>query len=130
MEEGLDTYFSVEFVDSLVHALQHCVDDSRVAYGIETHIHAEVLRAIAEGRCENAAECARIAMSTSELPFQRTCSRVDHEQLYVDPVAAERDRFETAMSDSEWNVSLAARRLKIPRTTLYRRLRDYGIRRP
>jgi DNA-binding NtrC family response regulator len=49
----------------------------------------------------------------------------------VVPLAeGERVAIEVALRDSNWQLSLAARRLGISRTTLWRRLKSYGLRRP
>ena len=45
---------------------------------------------------------------------------------------AERERvaIEQALSESGWQLAIAARRLGISRTTLWRRLKQYGMQRP
>ena len=45
---------------------------------------------------------------------------------------AERERtaIEQALGESSWQLALAARRLGISRTTLWRRLKQYGLQRP
>ena len=45
---------------------------------------------------------------------------------------AERERraIEAALRDSSWQLAQAARRLGISRTTLWRRLKSYGLNRP
>ncbi len=45
---------------------------------------------------------------------------------------AERERLaiEQALGESSWQLALAARRLGISRTTLWRRLKQYGMQRP
>ena len=42
----------------------------------------------------------------------------------------ERQAIELALSESGWQLALAARRLGISRTTLWRRLKQYGLTRP
>jgi transcriptional regulator with PAS, ATPase and Fis domain len=49
----------------------------------------------------------------------------------VVPLAeGERLAIEGALRDTNWQLSLAAQRLGISRTTLWRRLKSYGLRRP
>ena len=45
-------------------------DDER-AHRAEDRLHQTVLRAIADGRCADPAECARAALQTLELSFSR-----------------------------------------------------------
>ncbi len=45
-------------------------------------------------------------------------------------IAAERSGFEELLRYEEWNVARSARRLGVSRTTAYRWLRRYGIKRP
>ncbi len=42
----------------------------------------------------------------------------------------ERQAIELALSESGWQLAIAARRLGISRTTLWRRLKQYGLARP
>jgi len=42
----------------------------------------------------------------------------------------ERQAIEQALNESSWQLALAARRLGISRTTLWRRLKQYGLNRP
>jgi transcriptional regulator with PAS, ATPase and Fis domain len=42
----------------------------------------------------------------------------------------ERQAIEQALGESSWQLALAARRLGISRTTLWRRLKQYGLQRP
>jgi len=42
----------------------------------------------------------------------------------------ERQAIEQALSESGWQLAVAARRLGISRTTLWRRLKQYGMQRP
>lgn len=46
-------------------------DDSETAHALEDSLRADVLRAIADGSCFDASECARLAVSTAELDFPR-----------------------------------------------------------
>ena len=45
-------------------------------------------------------------------------------------VERERQAIELALSESGWQLAIAARRLGISRTTLWRRLKQYGLTRP
>lgn len=42
----------------------------------------------------------------------------------------ERQAIEQALGESSWQLAIAARRLGISRTTLWRRLKQYGLQRP
>ncbi len=46
------------------------------------------------------------------------------------PRVPERERIRRALSDTDWNVSEVSRILGIPRNTLYRRMKRYGLARP
>ncbi len=48
--------------------------DSEAAHGAEDDLHQEVLRAIADGICDDPAACARGALATLEIKFSRWCA--------------------------------------------------------
>ena len=54
----------VEHIRALSHNAQH-------AHHAEDQLWAEVLDAIAHGDCDDARMCARIALSTRSIPFDR-----------------------------------------------------------
>lgn len=47
------------------------LDDDESAHIAEDLLYAEVLQSIAEGSCENAAECARLALTSEMIEFSR-----------------------------------------------------------
>lgn len=49
-------------------------DDDERAHGLEDDLRGAVLLAIAEGRCEDPQECARLALTTDDLTFCRWCA--------------------------------------------------------
>lgn len=55
--------------------LQAIKEDAQQVSGetrdLETALHYAVLSAIAEGTCENPQECAKLALSSSEIDFPR-----------------------------------------------------------
>lgn len=48
--------------------------DYESAHKKEDRLHRDVLTAIAEGRCDNPAECAAIAMQSWQIEFSRWCA--------------------------------------------------------
>ena len=48
--------------------------DDEAAHSREDEIHYEVLLAIAEDRCEDSVECARLATTTVHIEFSRWCA--------------------------------------------------------
>jgi hypothetical protein len=48
--------------------------DDEVAHGLEDKLRQDVLLAIARGECTGPAECARLALTTSEIDFARWCA--------------------------------------------------------
>jgi hypothetical protein len=63
-----------QYVQDRVEQIKSVAGDDEVAHGKEDALHQEVLRAIAEGVAENPAECARIALTTSDINFARWCA--------------------------------------------------------
>lgn len=64
-----------------VQEVRECVDniakktyDDEVAHSMEDGLHQEVLRAIANGACENPQACAAEALKTCDLSFCRWCA--------------------------------------------------------
>jgi hypothetical protein len=49
-------------------------DDGEAAHGQEDRLHKRVLRAIAEGACDDPAGCAAEALKTLEIDFARWCA--------------------------------------------------------
>jgi DNA-binding NtrC family response regulator len=79
---------------------------------------------------ENAMERALLITSENEIqevdfPFQLNAHREDHHRSLAE---VERLHIEKVVTDSNWNLSKAARILQIDRTTLYNKLRRYGLR--
>jgi hypothetical protein len=58
---------------SVIQAADDDHDDER-AHAREDELYRDVLSAIAEGRCGDPAECARLALTTQEINFNRWCA--------------------------------------------------------
>lgn len=54
-----------------VERIRSAADDPETAHALEDKLCARVLIAIADGTCVDAAECARIALTTGEIDFPR-----------------------------------------------------------
>lgn len=50
------------------------VNDDEAAHCAEDELHADVLRAIAAGSCEDPPGCAAEALKTNDLDFARWCA--------------------------------------------------------
>ena len=48
--------------------------DDENAHGMEDELHQDVLRAVAEGRCSDAAGCAAEALKSLDIDFARWCA--------------------------------------------------------
>lgn len=49
-------------------------DDDEIAHVEEDRLYVRVLRAIADDRCESPAECARLALASDRIGFNRRCA--------------------------------------------------------
>ena len=86
---------------------------------------------------ENAIEyafvkCRRGLIRPTHLPAEVTGNAPRVMSLPHDPVGAlspqdQKERTEDALRESGWNVSKAAKRLRISRTTLYKRIKTFGL---
>jgi hypothetical protein len=63
-----------EDVKKMVAELKEIVGDDECAHGMEDTIHQTVLEEIAKGECMSPGECAREALKTKELDFNRWCA--------------------------------------------------------
>ena len=50
------------------------VNDDETAHSQEDTLHQDVLQAIADGRCDGPADCARAALETRSIEFSRWCA--------------------------------------------------------
>lgn len=57
-----------------VRKIMNCRADYEAAHGMEDELHRDVLRAIANGECEDAPACAEVALSTAQIVFARWCA--------------------------------------------------------
>lgn len=48
--------------------------DDEAAHTDEDKLHRDVFRAIADGKCEDPAACARAALESLDLDFERACA--------------------------------------------------------
>jgi hypothetical protein len=63
-----------EDVQRVLHSIRDASGDDEVAHGMEDGLYGAVLLAIADGTCTDPRECARLALMTKELKFQRWCA--------------------------------------------------------
>lgn len=54
-----------------VAAIRKAVQDDERAHGMENTLYIDVLRAIATHQCEDPASCAKAALATEKLDFNR-----------------------------------------------------------
>ena len=54
-----------------VERIRSAADDPEIAHSLEDRLYARLLKAIADGTCVDAAECARIALTTGDIDFPR-----------------------------------------------------------
>jgi hypothetical protein len=67
---------TLEWISEQIASFRAAVSDHdhESAHAIEDELHQIVLRAIADGSCENPAECARLALTTLEVDTARWCA--------------------------------------------------------
>lgn len=65
---------TVADVAARVQAIRSSAGDDEVAHGMEDDLHQDVLRAIADGRCEDVRGCATAALETKTIKFARWCA--------------------------------------------------------
>lgn len=65
---------NIETVKARVAEMVAMKADDEQAHSEEDALHQDVLRAIADGRCDDPAACAREALKTTEIDFSRWCS--------------------------------------------------------
>jgi len=58
-------------VQKRIDAIRCETEDDARAHSMEDELHQDVLRAIAEGRCDEPAECSRLALTTIDIGFAR-----------------------------------------------------------
>ncbi len=58
-------------VRSQVDAISGIAGDEETAHVREDELHVDVLSAIADGRCTDVAACARLALTTLDIDFDR-----------------------------------------------------------
>lgn len=64
----------VSDIERRVQRIKDCAGDDEAAHGMEDDLHQQVLKAIADGKCSNAALCAAAALKTQEIKFSRWCA--------------------------------------------------------
>lgn len=70
----LNRVITPEDVQERIEQIRAVARDDETAHSNEDELHQGVLRAIAEGRAEDARLCAFIALSTREIEFCRRCA--------------------------------------------------------
>lgn len=65
---------TVENVRKAVARIKRLSDDDEAAHGAEDELHQSVLRAIAQGYCDDPAACAASALMTLDIDFERWCA--------------------------------------------------------
>lgn len=63
-----------EWVRNAVQHIRDIASDDEAAHGAEDELYRHVLEAIAGGWCEDPAECAREALETRNIEFERWCA--------------------------------------------------------
>lgn len=57
-----------------VTTIRNTKGDDEHAHGLEDALYRDVLKAIAEGTCEEPVGCARVALATQKIKFARHCA--------------------------------------------------------
>lgn len=65
---------TLAYVSGAVRKVYELRDDPEAAHDAEDRLHQEVLKAIANGYCENPASCAQQALMTKVIDFPRWCA--------------------------------------------------------
>ena len=65
---------TVDAVKRGVDEVGRLAPDDEAAHVAEDALYGNVLRAIADGICEDARECARVALKAQEIKFARWCA--------------------------------------------------------
>jgi hypothetical protein len=65
---------TLEHVLKMLEDVYASAGDNEAAHGLEDRMHQTVLRAIADGKCEEPREAARIALKSQEISFARWCA--------------------------------------------------------
>lgn len=65
---------TVDDVNAEVERIRAMAGDYETAHGAEDMLHQAVLKAIAQGDCDDPVECARVALTTEEIEFDRLCA--------------------------------------------------------
>lgn len=125
----MDQYLVEAALDAVDDGLVVCATDGVVVFANRA---AQSLFSVVPGRSrrEEVLEVAG-AVTVRERPIEGGTVLVLSRPAEVMPLAeGERAAIEHALRESGWQLSLAARRLGISRTTLWRRLKAYGLHRP
>jgi hypothetical protein len=61
-------------IEARVMAILEAASDDEAAHGMEDALHQDVLRAIADGKCDDPAGCAKAALGTRRIEFARWCA--------------------------------------------------------
>lgn len=62
---------NLKYIRQRVRDIKEMAADNEIAHGAEDTLHQDVLRAIADGKCENPRACAKAALGTLKLDFSR-----------------------------------------------------------
>jgi regulator of protease activity HflC (stomatin/prohibitin superfamily) len=65
---------TVEEIQKRLDYIRKIRGDDETAHTVEDELRADVLRAIAEGRCEDPAACAAEALKSADIQFARWCA--------------------------------------------------------
>jgi len=71
---AVDVTLTVEEVLSEVERIRSIARDDEVAHSFEDGLHQRVLLAISTGTCADPAGCARAALTTRDIDFDRWCT--------------------------------------------------------
>lgn len=65
---------NVSDIQSMLDEIKAESGDPEVAHCTEDDMHFALLQAIADGTCENPQECARLALTSTDIDFPRWCA--------------------------------------------------------
>jgi hypothetical protein len=65
---------TIAHVEEMLRTIRDIAGDDEAAHSKEDDMHQLVLRAIADGKCEDPRECARVALKSQEIDFARWCA--------------------------------------------------------
>lgn len=68
------TVLTIDDVRAAIDDIRARQDDDDAAHSLDDALRARVLRAIADGQCQDPAGCARTALTTDDIGIARWCA--------------------------------------------------------